>query len=59
MRVSARVSFRDVAQLVAHYVRDGMSVRVRCPDKRERLIKVALFFAAHGGALEPLAGQSA
>lgn len=22
MRVSARVSFRDVAQLVAHYVRD-------------------------------------
>jgi|LSQX01.1.fsa_nt_gb hypothetical protein len=60
MRVSARVSFRDVAQLVAHYVRDvGVvcSSQIIPTEKRERLKKSLSSFAAHGGALSRWPGS--
>lgn len=45
MRVSARVSFRDVAQLVAHYVRDvGVGRSSRLIPTKQWSPKAPLFY---------------
>lgn len=45
MRVSARVSFRDVAQLVAHYVRDvGVGRSSRLIPTKQWSFRTPLFY---------------